>query len=87
MTKKSFKSGFDAILNNEENFKAENKDSNRKSLYKNVTFSVNVDQYEKLKALAHWERLMLKQVLFDSLEKYIIEYESKNGKILIPPKK
>lgn len=84
MTKKSFRSGFDAILNTED---IEKKELNKTKNYKNVTFSVNIEQYEKLKALAHWERLMLKQVLFDSLNKYLIEYESKNGEILIPPKK
>lgn len=87
MTKKSFKSGFDAILGVEEDINVSNKKLDKELIYKNVTFSINVDQYEKLKALAHWERLMLKEVLFDSLNKYLVQYEADNGEILIPPKK
>ena len=39
------------------------------------------EQLEKLKAVAYWERVKIKDVLTSALEKYLEAYEKKNGPV------
>lgn len=47
-----------------------------------ATFIVNPKDVEKLKAIAYWERLKMKDVADEMLKGYIKAYEEKNGKIM-----
>ena len=51
-----------------------------------ATFIVNEDQLEKLKAIAYWDRLMIKDVVAKAFEEYLKGYEKKNGEIKTPGK-
>lgn len=46
-----------------------------------ATFIVNEEQLDKLKAVAYWERLKIKEVVSRALEDYIKKYEKKNGEV------
>jgi len=48
---------------------------------KRATFIVKEEQLEKLKAVAYWERVKIKDVLTSALEKYLEAYEKKNGPV------
>jgi hypothetical protein len=52
-----------------------------------ATFIVNEDLLEKLKALAYWDRVLIKDVMNTALEEVVAKYESKNGVIKPIPKK
>ncbi|HJK87183.1 MAG TPA: hypothetical protein QKA08_05430 [Candidatus Megaira endosymbiont of Nemacystus decipiens] len=86
MTKKSFKTGFGSLLG-EDNDTQENKQkiiSNKKT--KAATFVVRCDQFEKIKAISYMETKMLKEILEEALEAYILNYENKNGSVVLPKK-
>lgn len=46
-----------------------------------ATFIVKEEQLDKLKALAYWERIQIKEVIHNVIEKYIEDYERENGEI------
>lgn len=46
-----------------------------------ATFIVTEHILEKIKAIAYWERLNIKEVVQDALEDFINAYEKKNGTI------
>ena len=52
-----------------------------------ATFIVNEDLLEKLKAIAYWERSLIKEVVASALEKAVATYEKKNGPVKPAPKK
>jgi hypothetical protein len=53
-----------------------------------ATFIVNEGLLEKLKAIAYWDRVLIKDVVNTALLDTIAKYEKKNGAIqLIPEKK
>jgi len=51
-----------------------------------ATFIVKEHTLEKLKALAYWERKMIKDVINSALSDYIIGYEKKHGSLKPTPK-
>ena len=52
-----------------------------------ATFIVNEEILEKLKAIAYWERELIKEVVNRALEDAILRYEKKSGEIKPIPKK
>ena len=53
-----------------------------------ATFIVNEELLEKLKAVAYWERKLIKEVINTALQEAIDKHEKKNGSIKpIPTKK
>ena len=52
-----------------------------------ATFIVNEDILEKLKSLAYWDRVLIKDIVSSAFEDYISRYEKKNGEIKEMPKK
>jgi hypothetical protein len=52
-----------------------------------ATFIVNEELLEKLKAIAYWERRLLKDIISTTLEEIIAKYEKKNGPVKLIPKK
>lgn len=52
-----------------------------------ATFIVNEDLLEKLKAIAYWDRVLIKDVVNTALQEAIDKYEKKTGDIKPIPKK
>jgi len=52
-----------------------------------ATFIVNEDLLDKLKAIAYWERTLIKEVVNNALQDAVVKYEKKNGAIQLPQKK
>jgi hypothetical protein len=46
-----------------------------------ATFIIKEDVLNKLKSIAYWERIKIKEALNNALEEYIDKYEKKNGQI------
>lgn len=52
-----------------------------------ATFIVNEELLDKLKAMAYWERTLIKEVVNTALQDTVTKYEKKNGPIKPIPKK
>jgi hypothetical protein len=52
-----------------------------------ATFIVNEDLLDKLKAIAYWDRKLIKEVVDTALQDAVDKYEKKNGEIKPIPKK
>lgn len=52
-----------------------------------ATFIINEEILEKIKAIAYWDRLLIKDVVNGALQDMIVNYEKKNGDIKPIPKK
>lgn len=52
-----------------------------------ATFIVKEELLEKLKAIAYWDRMKIKDVIASALEEAVNKYEKKNGEIKPIPKK
>lgn len=98
MSKKNFTGGLNTLLGeNPETEPGRGKSSAReitktsqegtKDRETRATFIVNEEQLEKLKSIAYWDRLLIKDVLAQALEEYLNGYEKKNGAIKTAPTK
>jgi hypothetical protein len=52
-----------------------------------ATFIVQEDLLEKMKALAYWDRVLIKDIINQALDEHITRHEKKNGLIKEMPKK
>lgn len=52
-----------------------------------ATFIINEELLEKLKAIAYWDRSLIKEVVNNALQEAVVKYEKKNGTIKPMPKK
>ena len=52
-----------------------------------ATFIVNEELLDKLKAMAYWERVLIKDVVNTALTETVAKYEKKHGDIKPIPKK
>jgi hypothetical protein len=52
-----------------------------------ATFIINEELLDKLKAIAYWDRVLIKDVVNTALQEAITKYEKKNGDIKPIPKK
>jgi hypothetical protein len=52
-----------------------------------ATFIINEELLEKLKAIAYWDRLLIKDVINAALQETVAKYEKKSGAIKPIPKK
>ena len=52
-----------------------------------ATFIINEELLDKLKAIAYWDRVLIKDVINTALQEYVAKYEKKNGDIKPIPKK
>ena len=52
-----------------------------------ATFILGENLLDKVKAVAYWDRLKIKEVVNTALKEYISRYEKKNGEIKPMPKK
>jgi hypothetical protein len=52
-----------------------------------ATFIINEELLEKVKAIAYWDRVLIKDVVNTALQETVAKYEKKNGDIKPIPKK
>ena len=52
-----------------------------------ATFIINEELLDKLKAIAYWDRVLIKDVVNTALRETVAKYEKKNGEIKPIPKK
>jgi len=52
-----------------------------------ATFIINEELLDKLKAIAYWDRVLIKDVVNTALQEIVAKYEKKNGEIKPIPKK
>jgi hypothetical protein len=52
-----------------------------------ATFIINEELLDKLKAIAYWDRVLIKDVVNTALQDVVAKYESKSGDIKPIPKK
>ena len=52
-----------------------------------ATFIINEELLDKLKAIAYWDRVLIKDVVNTALQETIAKYEKKSGDIKPIPKK
>lgn len=90
---KNFSKGFDSLLGGSAepktatSKKAKATPKPEQQTETRATFIIKEDSLDKLKAIAYWERLKIKDVLNDFLEQGIAKYEKKNGEIKDLPSK
>ena len=99
MTKKDFTGGFNSLLGADKDKPTKGRPktttkeitkSSQEGTKENetrATFIVNEELLEKLKAVAYWERRMIKEVIASALEETVAKYEKKNGPVKLIPKK
>jgi hypothetical protein len=59
----------------------------KKNKPSNTTLQINIENLEKMRAIAYWDRVLLKDIVNTALSEYIEQYESKNGTIKVAPTK
>jgi len=52
-----------------------------------ATFIINEELLDKLKAIAYWDRVLIKDVINTAIQEAVAKYEKENGKIKPIPKK
>lgn len=52
-----------------------------------ATFIVRPDLNEKMKAIAYWDRKLIKDVVNEAFEAFINKYEKSHGQLVSPPSK
>lgn len=99
MSKKNFTGGLSSLLGEQSekkkvgrpitNLKEYSKSSQEgtKEGETRATFIVNEELLDKLKAVAYWDRLRIKDVINQALEDAITKYERKNGELKPIPKR
>lgn len=99
MSKKSFTGGLNSLLGDQpEKPKRGRPVTQTKEITKSsqegtkenetrATFIINEELLEKLKAIAYWDRILIKDVVNTALQEAVDKYERKNGDIKTVPKK
>lgn len=98
MTKKNFTGGLNSLLGDNEKPKRGRPKTSTREITKSsqegtkeketrATFIVNEELLEKLKAIAYWDRKLIKEVVDTALQDRVDKYEKKNGDIKPTPKK
>ncbi len=99
MSKKSFTGGLDSLLGDQpQRPKRGRPATSTREITKSsqegtkegetrATFIVKEELLEKLKAIAYWDRMKIKDVIASALEEAVNKYEKKNGEIKPIPKK
>jgi hypothetical protein len=99
MSKKNFTGGLSSLLGDQPEkpkkgrpvtqFKEITKSSQEGTLENEIraTFIVNEGLLEKIKSIAYWERIKIKEVVDLALLDAVAKYEKKNGAIKPTPKK
>lgn len=85
MSKKNFTSGLDSLLGGSKEAKPTPRANTPKEGLKGTdtraTFVLEEQVLEKIKAVAYWERRLIKEVVTEALLNYLSEYEKKKGEV------
>lgn len=79
MAKKNFSGGIDSLFQRNEHEQKKEPDDKNKSIETEsarTTIIVNVSTYEKIKAIAFWERKTIKEIIEKSFTLYLNQYTS-----------
>ena len=99
MSKKDFTGGLGSLLGEKKEKPKRGRPKTQTKVVKNssregtkenetrATFIVKEELLEKLKAIAYWDRTMIKEVVGTALEDHIKKYERNNGEVKPIPKK
>jgi hypothetical protein len=99
MSKKNFSGGLNSLLGGQpEKVKRGRPVTQTKEITKSsqegtkenetrATFIINEDLLEKLKAIAYWERSLIKEVVNSALRDAVSKYEKKHGEVKPIPNK
>jgi len=102
MSKKNFTGGLSSLLGENTKEDKATKVGRPKTQFKEITktsqegtkenetratFIVNEELLDKLKAIAYWDRVLIKEVINTALQEAIAKYEKKSGAIKPIPKK
>jgi len=99
MSKKNFKGGLNSLLGDQpEKPKRGRPVTSTREITKSsqegtkenetrATFIINEELLDKLKAIAYWDRVLIKDVVNTALQETVAKYEKKNGDIKPIPKK
>ena len=98
MTKKNFTGGLSSLLGDNEKPKRGRPKTSTREVTKSsqegtkenetrATFIINEELLEKLKAIAYWDRCLIKDVVNTALQDVVAKYQKKNGDIKPVPKK
>ncbi len=52
-----------------------------------ATFIVQEELLDKMKSIAYWDRVLIKDIINQAMEDYVTKHEKKNGAIKAMPKK
>jgi len=98
MSKKNFTGGLNSLLGDNDKPKRGRPKTSTREITKSsqegtkeketrATFIVNEELLEKLKAIAYWDRVLIKDVVNTAIQEAVAKYEKKNGDIKPIPKK
>ena len=90
MSKKDFKRGLDSLMGEDVRPKKVVTNTSKIGTKDNetrATFIVMEEYLDKLKAIAYWERLKIKDTINLALKDYVKQYEKDKGEIQPIPKK
>ncbi|NLC66929.1 MAG: hypothetical protein GX752_08390 [Clostridium sp.] len=98
MSKKDFLGGLSSLIRDEDKPKVGRPKTSTRKINKSsqegtkenetrATFVMKEDTVDKIKAIAYWERKMIKEVVEESFYEFIEKYEQENGKIKPIPNK
>ncbi|WP_026708953.1 hypothetical protein [Flavobacterium frigidarium] len=102
MAKKSFSGGLSSLLGDTNKPEAvpatvEPKENSKKTVQApqadakgvetRATFIVQEELLEKMRTIAYWDRMLIKDIVNDAFESYIMRHEKNNGEIKAMPKK
>ena len=98
MSKKNFTGGLNSLLGDNDKPKRGRPKTSTKEITKSsqegtkenetrATFILNEELLEKVKAIAYWDRVLIKDVVNTALQEIVTKYEEKNGDIKPIPKK
>ncbi len=91
MTKKTFKTGLDALIGEKKKGPGRPKTSTRQTTKSSqegtkpgmtrATFILHEDKLEKLKAIAYWDRVRIMDVVGTAIDEYLTRYEEEKGEV------
>jgi len=98
MSKKNFTGGLNSLLGDNDKPKRGRPKTSTREITKSsqegtkeketrATFIINEELLDKLKAIAYWDRVLIKDVVNTALQETVAKYEKKNGDIKPIPKK
>lgn len=97
MSKKNFTGGLNALPGDNDKPKRGRPKTSTREITKSsqegtkeketrATFIVNEELLDKLKAIAYWDRKLIKEVVDTALQEAVAKYEKKNGDVKPIPK-